>query len=467
MENNNMYNEKAAETQENNDFNIVIDISDNYYEAFITIEFWGNDVSISREDIMDSLKKKNIVFGIKNNVIDSIVKDPKDVFKLSIAEGEKHINGKPGRIEQHFDMETTKKPKKLSNGSVDHKHINYIIKASKGETLAKKILPTENRDGKTVTGRTIKGKPGKLVDFKKGKNVNVSDDGMFLLASESGMIKVDDGRVSIIKVLEIEDDVGVSTGNINFDGRIIVRGNVNTGYVINSKDDVEVFGTIAGSEVIANNIIVYKGVHNNAKLVASGDIRANFMESCYAEAKGNIICDSIIHCDIKCFGKVIAYEKRGLILGGNLNVRKEIIAKTIGSQIGSTTRINIGLDESLLIELKDTKKKIDETKSDLKKISQAIDILQHKRGMDSKKEIFLSKYLKTREQYMANVIDMEQKMKELYTLIEALKRSSISSNQIYPGTNIKINNSHYIVKTEMVNVKLIKEDGEVVICPLV
>ncbi|WP_432665028.1 FapA family protein [Wukongibacter baidiensis] len=467
MDNNNILNEKAVETQNDDNFDIFIDISSNYYEAFITIESLGDEVSISRDDIISALKRKNVVFGLKNDVIDTIVNNPHDIYKLSVAEGEQHINGEPGRIEYNFDMENKKKPTMLSDGTVDHKHINYILKASKGEILAKKILPTESKDGKTVTGRTIKGKPGKLVDFKVGKNVTVSDDGILLLASEGGMIKVDDGRISIIKILEINDDVGISTGNINFEGKVLVKGNVNTGFSINSGDDVEIFGVVEGSEITARNIIIHKGVHNNAKLVSSGNISAHFMESCYAEAKGDIFCDSIIHCDITCLGRIVASEKKGLILGGSINVRKQVVAKTIGSQIGSTTRIYVGIDESLLIELKNTKSSIEDAKADMKKINQAIDILQSKRSQDPKKEIFLTKYLKTREQYITKIKNMEQRMKELYTLLDSLKSSNISSEQIYPGTNIRINNSHYIVKKSMINVKLMKEDGEIVTSPLV
>lgn len=467
MGNNNILGKTNIENQNSNDIDIVIEISNNYYEAFITIVSSNDEISISREDIISALKRKNVVYGLKDNVIDSIVNNPCDVYRVSIAEGEEHINGEPGRIEYHFDMESKKKPKMLSDGTVDHKQIDYILKAKKGDILATKILPTENKDGKTVTGRTIKGKAGKLFEFKMGKNVTTSDDGIHLLASENGMIKFDDGRVSIIKVLEISEDVGISTGNISFEGKIIVRGNVNTGYSINSSDDVEIFGVVAGSEITAYNIIIHKGVHNDAKLVANGNITAHFMESCYAEAKGDIICDAIIHCEINCLGSVIATEKKGLILGGNLNVRKEVVAKTIGSQIGSITRIHVGIDEGLLMELKNIKQSIKEIKDDIKKIKQAIDILQKKRSQDPKREIFLSKYLKTRDQYITKVRTMETREKELYAFINSLKNSNVSADQIYSGTNIRINNSHYIVKKTMANVKLIKENSEIVTSPLV
>lgn len=449
------------------DIEITIDISNNYYEAYITILIDNDSVSVHRDDILEALNKRNVVYGIKNDVIDSIINNPKNIKKTLIAKGDSHENGEDGKIEYHFDVTNKNKPKLLSNGTVDHKELNYFLKASKGEILSKKILPTQGKDGTTVTGRTIKGKPGKRVEFKKGKNITISNDGMFLLAQAGGMIKFEDEKISIIKVLEISDDVGITTGNIHFEGKIIVRGNVESGYTIHGGDDVEIFGIVQGSEINGKNIIIHKGIHNNARLVAEGDIRSKFMESCYAKAKGDIICDAIIHCKIECLGKIVVEEKKGLILGGNINARSGVTAKIIGSQTGSTTRIYVGIDEKLLIDLKETKKLIEETKIDLEKINQAINVLQIKRSKDPKKEIFLNKYVKARDQYISLIKSTEEKMKELYSLADSLKSSKISCNYIYPGTNLRINNSHYIVKNALANVKLIKENGQVVVSPLV
>lgn len=448
------------------EFDIIIDISDNYYEAFITIKYESEEISIRKQDILDALNKKNVVYGLKNDIINSIASEPTNVYKVSVAQGERHVNGKDGKIEYCFDITTTKKPKMRSDGTTDHKEINYILKAKKNEILAKKILPTECKDGTTVTGKVVRGKAGKYVDFKKGKNVTVSSDGILLIASESGMIKFENEKISVIELLEINEDIGISTGNISFNGKIVVRGNVNTGYIINSDDDVEIYGIVEGSEINAKNIIIHKGVHNNAKLISEGNIRSKFMESCYAQAKGDIICDAIIHCQIDCLGKIIASEKKGLIMGGSLKVRQEVIAKIIGSQIGSTTRISVGIDEELLIELKNTTQLIEESKHYIKKINKAIEILQLKKRQDTQKEVILNKYLKTKEVYIKKIATLEGKVRELCTLIDALKNSKISCNQIYPGTNIKINNSYYMVKNILNNVKLMKKNGEIVLSPL-
>ncbi len=472
MESNKQVNSNADELTKDKELeeikaNIKVELSSDYYEAFITIECDFHEIKINREDIMEALNKKNVVYGLKVEVIDDIIQNPREVERLSIAEGDRHENGIDGKIEYHFDVDKKTKPKLLEDGTVDHKELDYILKADEGQILAEKILPIDSKDGKTVTDRVIKGRPGKYFEFKSGKNVAASDDGKYLCAAKSGVIEFENNRISLIEVLEINDNVGVSTGNITFEGKVVVRGNVETGYTINSKDEVEIFGVVEGAEVIAKNIIVHKGIHNSARITCEDNLVCKFMESCYAKVKGDIICDAIIHCDIKCFGKIMASGKKGLILGGNLSVRKEIIAKTIGSQIGSPTRIVLGIDEDLLREIKETKKLIEETKVDLKKINQAIDLVQGKKSKDPKREGFLSKYLEARNKYDETIKNLERKIKNLYSHFESLKNSKISSGQIYAGTAIRINNTHYIVKNPLVNVKLSEQDGEIVISPLV
>lgn len=450
---------------EENTPDIIISLSNDYYEAYITIISDDDEISIDKNDIIDALNRSNVTYGLRHDIIDELVQNPKRNNKISIAIGEKHENGIDGKIEYYFDLNKKIKPKHLKNGKVDHKELSFTQQVKKGEVLAKKISPTEGKDGKTVTDRTIKAKKGKYFDFKKGKNVIVSEDGIFLIAKESGQIKVDDEKINVIKVLEINQDVGVATGNIRFEGKVLVNGNVENGYIIQSSDEVEIHGVVEGAEISAGNIIIHKGIHNNAKLISEGNITSKFMENCSVEAKGDIICDALIHCNIKCMGKIIATNKKGLILGGNIYAREEIIAKTIGSQIGSITRIQLGIDEGLLIDLKNTKTSIEEIKDSLKKVSQAIDLLQLKRNQDPKKQVFLNKYVSTKEQYTKKLKTLQQHVSYLYSTIEYLKNSKVSSEEIHQGTNIRINNTHYIVKNVLSNVTLLKEDGEIVIAP--
>lgn len=253
----------------NKDVEIKITLSSNYYEAYITIVLNSKDATINKEDILDALKRKNIEYGICYDTIEKIVENPSLAKHLVIAKGKEHKNGTDGRIDYKFNLNNSLKPILLSDGRVDHKNLNYVHQVRKGEILAEKIPETPGENGITVTGKIIKAKPGKAVDFKKGKNVKVSNDGWFLLSNDDGLLKFENEKISVIKVLEIKGDVGVSTGNIFFNGKIVVRGNVQIGYTVNGEEDVEIFGIVEGSKIISNgNITIHQGVHNKATLIS-------------------------------------------------------------------------------------------------------------------------------------------------------------------------------------------------------
>ena len=164
-------------------------------------------------------------------------------------------------------------------------------------------------------------------------------------------------------------------------------------------------------------------------------------------------------------------EKKGQIIGGNLKARKEIVARIIGSEIEVLTRLQVGMDDELLKDIMDSRKGLEEAKVDLKKVNEAIDSLKYTMGIGGeknvRKEMFLNKCLETKKQHISKIASLEQKIKGLYLLVEELKNSSVSGNQIYPGTNIRISNSHYTVKRALSNSKLYMGTGRIEISSIV
>ena len=59
----------------------------------------------------------------------------------------------------------------------------------------------------------------------------LTEDKKILTAAASGHVTVTEGRVSVSDVLQLEN-VDVATGNIDFDGSILVLGNVNENFSV-------------------------------------------------------------------------------------------------------------------------------------------------------------------------------------------------------------------------------------------
>ena len=121
-------------------------ISNDYYEAFLTIHiFEDNDLKVSPEDIIDFLKSKNVVFGIDLDAVDTICQNPKLANDVSIARGIPHVHGQNAEITFFVEQGNVTKPTMLANGKVDFKNLNLVHIAQKGDVLAEKTEPTEDR----------------------------------------------------------------------------------------------------------------------------------------------------------------------------------------------------------------------------------------------------------------------------------------------------------------------------------
>ena len=89
-------------------------------------------------------------------------------------------------------------------------------------------------------------------------------------------------------------DVDASTGDIEYDGNVMIPGTVRTGFTVKAKGDIQVNGVVEGATLIAGgNIVIKRGVQgmSRGRLVSGGDICAHFFESANVEAKGDVLAD--------------------------------------------------------------------------------------------------------------------------------------------------------------------------------
>merc|ERR1711879_534750 len=96
------------------------------------------------------------------------------------------------------------KPQILDDGKVDFKNIGFVNIVKRGDVLAVKRPATKGKNGTTVTGKVIRGRDGKDVVFKIGKNVKLSSDGTSAFADTDGSVAFDGDKMSIIQLLEIK-----------------------------------------------------------------------------------------------------------------------------------------------------------------------------------------------------------------------------------------------------------------------
>lgn len=453
----------------NKPYKLYVKLSSDYYHAFLTVDADDYNFRLTKEEVVKALADKKVSFGIDPNAIDFIVNNPEEAQNIEVATGIEHEHGEDAQIIYEINMKNDFKAVENEDGTVDFKNTNFVQTVTKDQVLAYKTPATEGKTGTTVTGMAIKAKDGKLGNFKFGKNVVQSEDGMQIMAACNGTIKIDGTKITVIEVLEIFTDVGVRTGNIAFSGRIIIRGNVTSGYKVETPDSIEIYGVVESAEISAGGeIIISGGVQGNddCLIKAGGDIKSNYFNNCQVIAGGEIITDSMMHCDVMCDQSITAKGKKGLILGGQYVARHHITAKTIGTEIGTITKLQLGITNEIMTEFQELAEHIKDYKNNISKLRKAYDILSKQRNVKVDDPKINDMYMSTKmslddynNKLKAAMIDF----KNINDLIEKLRDVYVKADAVFPGVRVKIGSSHYSVKTAVLGVKLIKDQGEIVL----
>lgn len=449
-------------------FEILVRISDDYYKAFISVEFNAPSVKIKPDEIVRILKEKNIVFGLKYNIIERICSESKTVFNELIAEGIPHENGTDARIELNFNKDHRAKPQILEDGRVDFKNMGFVEIVKTGDVLATKLPLTKGKNGTTVTGKVIRAKDGKEAVFKIGKNVKLSSDGLSVVSEVDGTIMYDNDKISVIQMLEIRGDIGVETGNISFQGQVIVNGNVTSGYEVICDGDLIINGVVEGAILKSGgNLTISRGIqgHDTAEISCLGQLTSNFINSATVYCKGDIETGAIMNSNVKSDGKITVKGKKGLIVGGEITSKSDIEANIVGSEMGIITSIKLGVDIEVIEELKSLTHEVKELIDMHDKLDKSIKLLKMKVDQNSEDErtkFMLNKYSQSFIELDTTLSDKRLRLKMLNELVNNIRGAQLKAKTIYPGTRVKIGSTSYYVKYEMSHTIITKDRGEIV-----
>ncbi len=447
-------------------YTLDVEMSNDYYSAFLIVDVFNENIKISAKEIEQIIEEKNIVHGIDYSMIEKIVQNPVE-GKYLIAVGKKHINGKNAEIQYKFDVNTKLRPEENDDGSVDFKKMNLLRKAEKEDVLAIKIPIVEGENGVTVTGKDIYAKKGKDINFRIGKGVIISEDGLSIRAEYAGAISFENNKISISEILDLRKGVGVSTGNINFHGKVVIDGIVETGFEVKATDDIIINGIVEGATLISGGSIeISKGVqgNDNAIIKCEKDFKARFVNGTNLTVGGDINVDIVMHSTVACNGKLTANGKNGTVVGGEFTVKKGISAKIVGSEMGTQTILKIGIDNELLTNYKNAGEDSKKYSNEFRELEKDEKQLKKKIEDGNRNQLVMVKYKKILER-MKEIKPLLDKatadVKEIRSQFESLKGSNLEADLVYPGTKINITNSFFNVKDKIERVMFTKQDGDI------
>lgn len=217
-----------------------------------TIKSIVPNLTLTEAEIYDRLKSLGITYGIQ---VDQIEQACKSIEKAEfvIAKGESPVEGKNGWLEYKVEINEGKRFKEREDGSIDYRAGKDIPSVDAGTEIAIINDPIPGKEGKTVTGETIPPKPVFPLQVKVGNGTAIKDN--IILSTSVGRPSVQKrANIVILEVvpkIEHQGDVNMASGNLKFNGDIIIRGNVEENMEITATGNIEVRGTISEARIKA------------------------------------------------------------------------------------------------------------------------------------------------------------------------------------------------------------------------
>lgn len=437
----------------------------------LTARFYAPSIKgekITAAEFINDLKYKGIKCGIDEKAIEGFMNNRQYCTDIVVAEGKPVKQGENARIEYYFETELSSKPALNEDGSVDFYSLKTFTQCHEGDILAKLFPEVPGEAGMNVFGEPIAPVAVKKKIIKHGRNLVLSEDGRILTAGVSGHVSLVEGKVFLSDSMEL-DNVGPATGNIDYDGNITVLGNVLENFSVKASGTVEVKGVVEGATIEAGeDIIIYRGMKGMGKgvLKAGRNIISQFLENSEASAGGYVETESILHSTVMAGTDVVVSSKKGFISGGRVSAANLVRVKTLGSDMGADTIVEVGADPKVkrrVAELQrliqDANKGIEQSKPTIanfaKKVKSGVEL-----SMDQR--LYMQTLMSEDKERKENLKVWLEEFDGLQAILDNTTASTVEvTGDVYAGTKICISDVSMIVKNPMTYCRFKKIDGDV------
>lgn len=444
---------------------LTIDVSPDNLHAYAIIDTMGlefDDVTptaiysyLSSSKLAEDLihfNKINEIMNTLNRIRKGELKEP--IIRVEIATGQPAIQGEDGWVKFYFPH--NQRVVIREDGKADYRNIEKYISIKKGDKIITLFQGVPGKPGKDVYGTVLNPPPIKRPKVVIGDNI-VSEtkpdpenpERVFIeyFAAIDGVLFSTDESITISSELRIHSNIGLATGNINYNGSITVDGSIEEGSKVVSTGNIYVGENVESHDVQVGMDLIVKGgikLKNQGVIKVKGNVRAKFIENANLEVDGDIIVEgSILGSKVYCLGSIVLTGQASAIVGSEIFVFGGLSTFNLGSSAGLDVIINMGFhfrNEKLFHEvthaIKNSEKELTEI---IPKVQQMNNIIKQSRG-----KIDNERKLKFKE-----LIELYQKKnnfhKRLLEKYEELKTTRFNQEKItlivkgvgYPGAVIK------------------------------
>lgn len=441
--------------------NFVLEVAGDMMSASIMV-FKPDDSDITREELIKFLNDNGIVYGINEESVNKILAGKCFYEDVNIANGTPPVHGKDGYFEYTFNPNPETKPIIMPDGTVDYNTLGKYELVYKDQLLAVYHPLTPGKNGSNIKGEILKADDAIDLPPLKLNNVDYYKDTMEYYSCSEGKVTVKDGTLKVTPVFVVDGNLEAATGNVDFRGDIVVKGNVYSNVTIKATENitinghVEIANLIAGRDIILKNGMQGSGI---GKIKCGGNLTAKFLEQTDIVVDGNINTSAILNCNVTAGISINVSGKMGAILGGKVCAAEQITASTLGNRVGVATKIVVGLEKDFKLAMSEIDGKIEDCKSELEDAASEYERITERLKSSSSQTLTNDKMKCMRKKIMlqGKLNDLLNEKKYIADIRQrSLDGKIIVSGQVNTGTTVIINGISETVHTQYRNVTFSK-----------
>jgi uncharacterized protein len=413
------------------------------------------EYSLTPELLEEWLRTEHGLTEVRQEVLTTVVNRVNRIGMpfdaVTVADhGRLPVHGEDGRLE--WTVESAGDAMEALDG--DTGRVDFFAMADfravqAGEVFAHIVPPGTGEDGVNVRGEPIRARKGKAIELEAGDRVELTEDGRFRAASD-GRAEVACGRISVNRVLDIEQNVDFSTGNIRFAGSVNVPGCVRERFRVEAEEGVSVLGLVEGAFIESGGTVLLKGGINgrdSGLVEAAGDVVAKFVTNAEIRARGEVkVTNEIISSRVH--GKQVLVPS-GAIAGGEVTALDYLEAGEAGNDHGVRTVLAVNHDLYRELEAKAALERAEKIEAALTAMRENLSAMEPL--LESMSETNAEAYFKFKQRaelLEAEAAEQREKHKELSKPEKRRDGVIIIRGGIQPGVILRIGRYEKVVMQE-------------------
>lgn len=442
--------EKPSHNQAKIENIIEVTISPDLMQAHISLNP-HHGLILNHEIFYRILRRKNIKHGILKEKIAEILQKYEQGIPVQnelIAQGKMPVHGHHAVIYYLFRLESFYTPKVEQSETIaekfEYRNVQNITMVQAGELLAYKTPLTIAENGWNVCGEVLFAKTAKDMELNAGKHTKLDENNRLWALRDGIPILEQNDCISVNPLYQVPGNIDLSVGNIDFNGTVEVKGSILSGFsvqsehlivhesveaaVLNIDEDVEIFGCYSGGD---------KGY-----IKTGGNCFISHCNRGRLEIKGNLLVGrELVSMQAFVSGNLSFKHKRGTIIGGNLFVAGNLSCGNIGSSLGVTTCIYMGLHPIIKQKIASCVEKIDKFEQKIKIMKSSLrSIHSNDQEMSVEDKLLLISKIKD------TISNLERQKEEIETNKKTLEADLYRysphfvrvEGHVYPGVRIQI-----------------------------